>query len=105
LLLYLSHRINVFVIAAALIGSIFIGESRGKAERRFDFLGMFLSGAGLFCLVFGFIEGQGYGWLTLKNNLVVIPSFARTDHEIKDNVMTRLLADTGFTSGTWAWML
>lgn len=59
-----SLRINVFVAVIALIGSILIMESKGATERRFDFLGMFLSGAGLFCLVFAFIEGQSYGWLT-----------------------------------------
>jgi EmrB/QacA subfamily drug resistance transporter len=59
-----SLRINVFVAAIAIIGSIFIIESRGAQEKRFDWPGTILSGAGLFSLVFGFIEGRTFGWIT-----------------------------------------
>ncbi len=58
-----SLRINVFVALVAIIGSIFIKESKGTKGPYFDYLGMILSGAGLFCLVFAFIEVPVYGWL------------------------------------------
>lgn len=58
-----SLRINVFVALAAIIGSIFIQESKGKQTESFDFLGTIFSGLGLFFLIFGFIEGRKYGWI------------------------------------------
>jgi EmrB/QacA subfamily drug resistance transporter len=58
-----SLRINVLVAIVTILGTIFIKESRGEGEtRNFDWLGIILSGLGLFSLVFGFIEGQKYGW-------------------------------------------
>jgi EmrB/QacA subfamily drug resistance transporter len=58
-----SLRINIAVAAIAILGSVFIRESRGEGGKGFDFLGTMLSGAGFFTLVFGFIEGSYYGWL------------------------------------------
>jgi len=43
-----SLRINVVVALIAIIGSVFIQESKGENQRKFDFLGTFLSSAGLF---------------------------------------------------------
>jgi EmrB/QacA subfamily drug resistance transporter len=57
-----SLRINVIVALVAIAGSVFIKESRGEGERRFDWMGTLLSGGGLFMLVFGLIEGQRFGW-------------------------------------------
>ncbi len=57
-----SLRINVAVAALAIIGSIFIIETLGEKARRFDWWGMVLSGVGVFCIVFGFVEGRSYGW-------------------------------------------
>ncbi len=57
-----SLRINVIVALIAIIGSIFVKESKGSAAKYFDWMGVILSGAGLFSLVFGFIEGQKFGW-------------------------------------------
>lgn len=59
-----SLRINVAIAIIAFIGSVFIMESRGEREQRFDILGTLLSGAGIFLFVFGFTEGQTYGWIT-----------------------------------------
>ncbi len=58
-----SLRINIFVAIIAILGSVFIKEAKGVAGKGFDWLGTFLSGFGLFSLVFGLIEGQKYGWL------------------------------------------
>ncbi len=58
-----SLRINVFVGILALLGSVFIIESKGEGSRKFDIPGTFLSGAALFTLVFGIIEGNNFGWL------------------------------------------
>ncbi len=63
-----SLRINVVVAIIAVLGSVFIKEAKGEQDRKgFDFPGMFLSGAGLFSLVFGLIEGQKYGWFHVNN--------------------------------------
>jgi EmrB/QacA subfamily drug resistance transporter len=59
-----SLRINVIIAIIAIIGSLFIIESRGERDKHFDWWGTILSGAGLFSLVFTFIEGATYGWLT-----------------------------------------
>lgn len=66
-----SLRINVIVALLAIIGSIFIKESKGEAEKRFDWVGVILSSVGLFTLVFGFIEGQKYGWLYQKSEFAI----------------------------------
>ncbi len=57
-----SLRINVVVALIAILGSIFIQESKGEEGKRFDWLGTILSGLGFFALVFGVIEGRNYGW-------------------------------------------
>ncbi|MFH1510139.1 MAG: MFS transporter, partial [Candidatus Woesearchaeota archaeon] len=57
-----SLRLNLFVSLIAVTGSIFITEKKTKNIRKFDWIGVFLSGAGLFLLVFGFIEARKYGW-------------------------------------------
>jgi EmrB/QacA subfamily drug resistance transporter len=59
-----SLRINVIVAIIAIIGSLFIIESKGEQEKHFDWWGTILSAAGFFSLVFAFIEGTTYGWLT-----------------------------------------
>lgn len=59
-----SLRINVGVAAAAILGSLFIMESRGEHGKGFDFGGTALSGLGIFCLVFGFIQSREYGLWT-----------------------------------------
>lgn len=58
-----SLRINVIVGAVALLGSVFIQESRSNEKIKLDWAGIFLSGFGLFSLVFGLIEGQRFGWI------------------------------------------
>jgi EmrB/QacA subfamily drug resistance transporter len=58
-----SFRINIFIALAAIIGSILIRTSRSEGHKEFDWPGTAFSAAGLFCLVFGFIEGRKYGWL------------------------------------------
>jgi EmrB/QacA subfamily drug resistance transporter len=62
-----SLRINLVVSLAALIGSVFIIESKGKEGKGFDWWGTLLSGLGLFSLIFGFIEAPYYGWWAQKN--------------------------------------
>ncbi len=57
-----SLRINVAVAVLAILGSIFIEESKGEGEKKFDWRGTLLSMFGLFSLVFAVIEGQRYGW-------------------------------------------
>ncbi len=62
-----GFRINIFVAAALIIGSLIIRESRDREERNsLDFVGVILSGLGMLSIVFGFIKATTYGWLTEK---------------------------------------
>lgn len=70
-----SLRINVLIALIAILGSVFIKESRGKSGGTFDFLGTFLSGLGLASFIFAVIEGSNYGWWT-PNELFSIGSFS-----------------------------
>ena len=74
-------RINVFVALAAILGSMFIMESRGQDEKTFDWWGTLFSGVGLFSLIFGFIEGQKFGWFTPKT-LTIWSGFTWPFHSI-----------------------
>lgn len=58
-----GFRINVFVAAILLIGSILIKEARDKEEApTIDWLGVLLSASGLVSFVFAIIESSTYGW-------------------------------------------
>ncbi len=79
-----SLRINVVVALIALAGSIFIIAPPRIPKLKLDVGGAILSGLGLFAIVFGFIEGQKYGWwhinqtfklgaLSLPGSISIIP--------------------------------
>ncbi len=58
-----AFRINVFVAAILILGSLLISESRDRTEKReLDFLGVILSATGLLAVVYGVIESSTYGW-------------------------------------------
>ena len=58
-----GFRINLFVVAVLLIGSVLIDECFDVEEKpTLDILGVLLSSLGLFSLVFGVIESSTYGW-------------------------------------------
>ncbi len=67
-----SFRINIFVGMAALAGSVLIVESCGEKEKRFDWVGTLLSSSGLLFLVYGFIEGDNYGWFRPKQEFTFL---------------------------------
>lgn len=67
-----SLRINVVVALIAILGSIFIQESKGEDGKKFDLWGTLLSGAGLFSLVFALIEGQKFGWWKPAKDFVLL---------------------------------
>ncbi|OUM41731.1 DHA2 family efflux MFS transporter permease subunit [Arthrobacter sedimenti] len=54
-----------FILAARLVPTL------PTTSHRFDMLGVFLSAAGLFCLVFGIQEGESYDWGTIAGPLSV----------------------------------
>ncbi|MGP4028722.1 DHA2 family efflux MFS transporter permease subunit [Actinomadura sp. 3N407] len=57
---FINLPIGVIAIVAAYV---LISESRDEnADRRLDLGGVLLSGAGLFALVFGIVQGSEYGW-------------------------------------------
>lgn len=59
-----AFRINVFVAAILVAGSFLIVEYRDRQEKpQLDWVGVFLSSAGLFFLVYGIIESSTYGWI------------------------------------------
>ena len=58
-----GFRINVFVVALLLLGSMILGEEPARRPRRIDFGGVLLSGLGLLAVVFGIIESSSYGWI------------------------------------------
>jgi EmrB/QacA subfamily drug resistance transporter len=62
-----GFRINVFVAAILIIGSIFIKEYHEKSKKqKIDFIGVFLSSLGMLSLVYGIIEASTYGWWKAK---------------------------------------
>lgn len=62
-----AFRINVFVAAVLLIGSIIIKESYDRKHKpSLDIFGMVLSSLGMLSIVFGIIEAETYGWLHSK---------------------------------------
>ncbi|HEY8132662.1 MAG TPA: MFS transporter [Thermoanaerobaculia bacterium] len=58
-----GFRINLFVVALLLAGSIIVEDAQPREGKRIDWLGVILSAAGLFFVVFGIIESETYGWL------------------------------------------
>ncbi len=54
-----------FILAARLVPTL------PTTSHRFDLLGVFLSAAGLFCLVFGIQEGESYEWGAIAGPLSV----------------------------------
>jgi len=62
-----GFRINLFVVALLLIGSVLIDECYDAEESpTLDGIGVLLSSVGLFALVFGIIESSKYGWWKAK---------------------------------------
>lgn len=68
-----GFRINIFVAALLLVGSIIVKESRDKEEDpTIDWGGIFLSSFGLLSGVFAIIESATYGWWTSKGTFSFI---------------------------------
>ncbi len=66
-----GFRINVFVAALLVIGSIIVKESKDREEKpSLDFVGVILSALGLLGIVFGFIESSQYGWWKAKEDFI-----------------------------------
>ena len=68
-----GFRINVFVAALLVAGSIIIEDNQPRHAKQIDFLGVLLSAAGLFFIVFGIIESPTYGWLRARRTFEGIP--------------------------------
>jgi len=67
-----GFRINVFVVAILLAGSVIIDEPHEKQAKKVDWTGVLLSALGLFLIVFGIIESTTYGWLTARRPIPFI---------------------------------
>jgi EmrB/QacA subfamily drug resistance transporter len=66
-----GFRINVFVVALLLLGSLVIGDEPAAGRKKVDGLGVLLSGVGLLSVVFGIIEASSYGWIRALKPFVV----------------------------------
>ena len=58
-----GFRINIVVVALLLAGSRLVDDVEPEREKRIDWIGVLVSAAGLFLVVFGIIESESYGWL------------------------------------------
>lgn len=68
-----GFRINIFVVALLLIGSVIVKESHDEREKpTLDVLGVVLSAIGLLGIVFGVIESSTYGWLKAKEAFTIL---------------------------------
>jgi EmrB/QacA subfamily drug resistance transporter len=68
-----GFRINVFVAALLVGGSLLIRDSRDRqAKQSIDFVGIALSSLGLLGGVFAIIEGSTYGWWAARGDLRIL---------------------------------
>jgi EmrB/QacA subfamily drug resistance transporter len=68
-----GFRINVFVAALLVAGSLLIRDSRDRQARQsIDFVGIGLSSLGLLGGVFAIIEGSTYGWWKARGSLAIL---------------------------------
>jgi EmrB/QacA subfamily drug resistance transporter len=65
---YVNVPVGIAVVAAALV---LVPDLRPGRRHRLDLVGVALATAGLFCLVFGLIEGQRYDWGTVTGWLTI----------------------------------
>lgn len=65
---YVNVPIGVVAIAMTLL---LVPDWQPKHSHSFDLLGIFLSGAALFCIVFGVQNGQQYDWGTVWGGITV----------------------------------
>jgi EmrB/QacA subfamily drug resistance transporter len=118
-----GFRINLFVVALLLVGSILIDDRQERAGKGIDWIGVLLSAAGLFFVVFGIIESESYGWLQARKafplwqpgpfsiapiavaiGAVILALFAIWERRLEDNggtpiVSMRLFRNRQFVSG------
>src|SRR4051794_36427167 len=52
-------------VVAVILAAVFLDESRGGA-RRLDPLGLLLSAAGMLLVIWGVVDGPGYGWTSTR---------------------------------------
>jgi EmrB/QacA subfamily drug resistance transporter len=61
-----GFRINLFVVALLLAGSVIVEDTAPREGKRIDWIGVLLSAVGLFFIVFAIIESSTYGWLRAR---------------------------------------
>ncbi len=67
-----GFRINVFVAAILVIGSVLVRDSRDDSRRpSLDVFGVILSAIGLTAIIFGIIEASTYGWFFAKQSFAI----------------------------------
>jgi len=118
-----GFRINVFVVAILLAGSVIIDEPAERHTKKVDWIGVLLSALGLFLVVFGIIESTTWGWiharrpipfvnlggfsfvpLTIVAGVVVLVFFARWEWNCERNggtpiVSMKLFSNHHFIAG------
>lgn len=61
-----GFRINLFVVALLLAGSVIVEDTQEREGKKIDWIGVLLSATGLFFVVFGIIESETYGWIQAR---------------------------------------
>ncbi len=61
-----GFRINLFVVALLLAGSMIVEDTQEREGKQIDWIGVLLSATGLFFVVFGIIESETYGWIQAR---------------------------------------
>lgn len=67
-----GFRINIVVVALVLLGAYLIKENHQlRIKSKIDFGGIILSSLGLLSIVFGFIQSSTFGWIKVKEPMVL----------------------------------
>jgi len=100
--------INVPLVIAGIVAvALWVPESHGDRQRRFDPLGVVLSAAGLVALMYGIIEAGERGWtdarslVTTAAGLVLLAAFAWWQRRAQAPLVDlALFRSRGFTGGS-----
>jgi len=98
-----AFLINLPIAAVAFAGTlVFLAESRDPhTVRRFDFVGAALSAVGFAALVFGLIEGYGYGWWAPSGDTAILGVAWPADAPI--SIIPIVFAISAVALGAFAW--
>lgn len=104
-----GFRINLVVAAILLIGSRIVDDPHDRENKRIDWIGVLLSAAGLFCVVFGIIRSENFGsraiaLIAIAIGAVILAGFAFWERSLESRgglpiVSMQLFKNRHFVSG------